>query len=139
MKLCRRHWLSRPCVLCNAQGRSVFQHWNTYEVLSYLDADDQADVVADLSPAALSDILDEMAPDDAADVLGELPVDQALHAANDSRAYIVLDRAHARLQERASRITDAAMRRSFLEHVPYHREIVAAWATHVAQEGNNDL
>jgi adenylate cyclase len=75
---------------------------------------------------------------DAYPVLGEesqeeiLRVDltcyQVLHAANDPRADAVLERAHAQLQEQATKITDEAMRRSFLENVPYHREIVAAWA-----------
>jgi hypothetical protein len=51
-----------------------------------------------------------------------------LHAANDPRARDVLERAHAKLQEQATKITDEAMRRSFLENVPYHREIVAAWS-----------
>jgi hypothetical protein len=38
-----------------------------------------------------------------------------------------LERAHARLQEQAAKIADEAMRRSFLQNVPYHREIVAVW------------
>jgi hypothetical protein len=31
------------------------------------------------------------------------------------------------LQERAAKIEDQDLRRSYLENVPFHREIVAAW------------
>jgi hypothetical protein len=51
-----------------------------------------------------------------------------LHAAGDPRAATILEAAYKLLQERATKIVDAAMRHSFLENVPYHREIVAAWA-----------
>jgi hypothetical protein len=50
-----------------------------------------------------------------------------LAAAGDERAASVLETAHATLQEQAAKIPDETMRRSFLENVPYHREIVAAW------------
>jgi tetratricopeptide (TPR) repeat protein len=53
---------------------------------------------------------------------------QVLRAANDPRAASVLEAAYAKLQEQAAKITDEAMRRSFLENVPYHHAIVAAWA-----------
>jgi hypothetical protein len=56
---------------------------------------------------------------------------QVLQAAGDPRATKVLETAHATLQQRAAKIPDEAMRRSFLENVPYHREIVAAWAAYV--------
>ncbi len=39
----------------------------------------------------------------------------------------VLEEAYKALMERAERIADAVLRRSFLELVPEHREIVAAW------------
>ncbi len=52
---------------------------------------------------------------------------QVLQAAGDSRAVRVLQIAHAVLQEQAARIPDESTRRSFLENVPWHREIVAAW------------
>ena len=60
---------------------------------------------------------------------------QVLRAANDPRAAHVLATAHATLQAQAAKITDMAMRRSFLENVPYHREIVAAWAEAQARHG----
>ena len=50
-----------------------------------------------------------------------------LGAAGDSRAAGVLETAYAALQKQAAKIPDEAMRRSFLENVPYHRAIVAAW------------
>jgi class 3 adenylate cyclase/tetratricopeptide (TPR) repeat protein len=57
----------------------------------------------------------------------ELICYRTLHALGDPRAPYVLESAYERLQNQAVRILDEAMRRSFLENVPYHREIVAAW------------
>ena len=66
---------------------------------------------------------------DAEEPLGvELVCYRVLQASDDSRAVAVLAAAYGRLQERAARITDETVRRSFLENVPYHRELVAAWA-----------
>jgi tetratricopeptide (TPR) repeat protein len=57
---------------------------------------------------------------------------QVLYAAGDPRAERVLTTAHTLLQERAAKLPDESTRRMFLQNVPYHREIVAAWAeTHV--------
>lgn len=53
---------------------------------------------------------------------------QVLHAAGDTRAKDLLETAYALLQEQAAKISDDAMRHSFLYNVPYHREIVAMWA-----------
>ncbi len=52
---------------------------------------------------------------------------QVLMAAHDERALDVLAAAHRLLMERAAKIDNEALRQSFLEQVPYHREIVAAW------------
>jgi tetratricopeptide (TPR) repeat protein len=49
---------------------------------------------------------------------------QVLVAANDPRAGDVLRKAYDLLMEYADRISDEAMHRSFLENVPWHREIV---------------
>jgi adenylate cyclase len=49
---------------------------------------------------------------------------QVLEAAGDPRAREILDTAHTLLMEQADGIPDKAMRRSFLENVPWHREIV---------------
>jgi hypothetical protein len=51
-----------------------------------------------------------------------------LQANGDPRASDVLAAAHARLQARAAAIPDAEARRMFLHNVPWHRELVAAWA-----------
>jgi predicted ATPase len=59
---------------------------------------------------------------------------QVLRAASDPRAASVLERAHATLHEQAAKITDEAMRHSFLENVPYHRAIVAAWAEVIGED-----
>jgi len=62
---------------------------------------------------------------------------RVLQAGGDPRAREVLTNAHAMLQERASKINDQELRRSYLENVPYHREILEEWArqsgTEVAQ------
>jgi tetratricopeptide (TPR) repeat protein len=50
---------------------------------------------------------------------------QALRAHEDPRADDVLHAAHSLLQERAHKIDDEALRRSYLENVAAHREIVA--------------
>ena len=52
---------------------------------------------------------------------------RALRAAGDGRADAVLAAAFAELQAQAARITDAPARLSFLQAVPHHHEIVAAW------------
>jgi tetratricopeptide (TPR) repeat protein len=52
---------------------------------------------------------------------------RALAALGDARAAQVLAGAHAELQAQAARITDVPARQSFLQAVPHHREIVAAW------------
>lgn len=59
---------------------------------------------------------------------------RVLAAADDPRAGQVLDMTHERLQERAARISDREMQRSFLEDVPYHREIVRALAAARGEE-----
>lgn len=53
---------------------------------------------------------------------------QALAAAGDARAAQWLDRAYRAVESKAGAISDEAMRQRFLHNVPFHREIVAAWA-----------
>jgi tetratricopeptide (TPR) repeat protein len=55
---------------------------------------------------------------------------QVLAHAGDSRAVELLESVHAELQTRAATISDDSLRRSFLDNVPLHREIVAAWSAH---------
>jgi predicted ATPase len=52
---------------------------------------------------------------------------QVLGAAGDPRAREVLEIAYIQLQERADKIEDEALRHSFLENVPWNREIVRLW------------
>ena len=52
---------------------------------------------------------------------------RVLEAAGDPRAETVLHTAYHLLQERAANIDDEALRRSFLENVAAHRELVAAF------------
>jgi adenylate cyclase len=53
---------------------------------------------------------------------------RALRASQDPRAPEILETAHSLLQERAARIDDGDLRRSFLENVPAHQEIMRAYA-----------
>ena len=52
---------------------------------------------------------------------------QVLAATGDPRAGEILARAHSELQEWATRCPDEKTRRSFLENVPWNREIVRLW------------
>jgi tetratricopeptide (TPR) repeat protein len=60
-------------------------------------------------------------------VLIRLSCYHVLARAGDPRAAEVLASAHAELQARAAAITDTALRHGFLNNVPEHREIVAAY------------
>jgi len=53
---------------------------------------------------------------------------RVLKTGGDPRARAVLGKAYNLLQEQASRIDDEEMRRSFLENVPAHREILREFA-----------
>jgi len=62
---------------------------------------------------------------------------RALHATGDPRAADILETAHRLLQARAAKISDSEERRSFLENVPHHRELVeeyACWRRDVASD-----
>jgi class 3 adenylate cyclase len=90
----------------------------------------EGDTAAALS--ALQPLLDHVA---AGGTLGdtearqiELTCHQALARAGDPRAAGWLVQAHTGLMNGAAAITDAALRHGFLQNVPYHREVVAAWA-----------
>jgi len=52
---------------------------------------------------------------------------RVLLANGDPRAEEILHAAYHLLQERAAAIEDQSLRRSYLENVPAHREIVATW------------
>jgi predicted ATPase/class 3 adenylate cyclase len=54
---------------------------------------------------------------------------RVLQAQADPRAAAVLKTAYDLLQAQAGQIGDERMRSRFLEHVPTHREILAAWTT----------
>ena len=62
---------------------------------------------------------------------------RVLRANQDSRAETILKEAHALLQERAAKIDDEEMRRSFLENVVAHREIVATWESQRINESTD--
>ena len=61
---------------------------------------------------------------------------RVLSRVGDSRAANVLVGAFANLQAIASTITDETLRHSFLNNIPEHHEIVAAWAAHQASAGS---
>jgi DNA-binding SARP family transcriptional activator len=52
---------------------------------------------------------------------------QVLRALDDPRAEEILDASYQLFQERAKMIDDEVLHRSYLENVPYHREIIEAW------------
>ena len=54
---------------------------------------------------------------------------QVLQAINDPRGNAILELAYAELMERAGKIKAESARRSFLENVQVHREILAAHAS----------
>ncbi|MCP4536403.1 MAG: AAA family ATPase [Chloroflexi bacterium] len=58
---------------------------------------------------------------------------RVLRANQDPRAREILNTAHRLLQERAAKIDDETMRRSFLENVAAHHEIVDEWTN---RQGN---
>ena len=53
---------------------------------------------------------------------------RVLVANQDPRASVIMNIAYDLLQERAGKITDTELRRSFLENVAAHREILTAWS-----------
>lgn len=54
---------------------------------------------------------------------------ELLWATDDARGGALLDRAYRQLQDRAAKIADEDKRRTFLQEMPAHREIVRAWET----------
>jgi hypothetical protein len=83
--------------------------------------------------AALQPLLDHMAAGGTLDRTGfprliEFTCHQTLARAGDPRAAEWLTRAHTELMARAEAISDLALRQGFLQNIPHHREIAAAWA-----------
>jgi hypothetical protein len=60
-------------------------------------------------------------------VLAYLTCCQILGAGDDARADALLAAGHAFLQERATQFVDEARRSRFLNNLPAHRELLAAW------------
>ena len=65
----------------------------------------------------------------------EFTCHRALARAGDPRAAVWLTRAYAAVTKTAATITDEALRQCYLQNVPYHREIFAAWAQSGLAEG----
>ena len=59
---------------------------------------------------------------------------QVLREGGDPRAEAILETAHEMLSERAASIHDEIKRRRFLENIPHHRRIVAAWEASKAHD-----
>jgi class 3 adenylate cyclase/tetratricopeptide (TPR) repeat protein len=57
----------------------------------------------------------------------ELICYEVLRSAGDCRAQIWLERAHNNLQVTVASISEPALRQSFLNNIPHHRKIMAAW------------
>ncbi len=64
--------------------------------------------------------------------LVELTCYRVLAAVGDPRAIDWLRRAHDAIRTQAARIDDAALRQSYLQNNPHHRDIIAAWAAQAA-------
>jgi adenylate cyclase len=64
---------------------------------------------------------------------------EVLYTTRDARAAAILDAAYGLLHERAARISDHATRRTFLEDVPYHRQLTAIWTAKIGKmQGGRD-
>jgi hypothetical protein len=50
-----------------------------------------------------------------------------LQALADERAVDILERSYRPRQDQAARLTDESLKQSFLQHVPTHARIIAAW------------
>jgi adenylate cyclase len=61
---------------------------------------------------------------------------QLLQTIGDERATTLLIQAYQTLQALANQITQTRTRRSFLENVPWHRQIVAAWRSQAANQAH---
>ncbi len=81
--------------------------------------------VAEILPCLDGDSILEGAEDD---LQVFLTCYRVLQASGDPRAAQVLSQAHRLLQERAAKISDEKLRRSFLENVACHREIMGEFA-----------
>ena len=58
---------------------------------------------------------------------------QVLQAVDDPRAEEILETAYEMLQERAAKIEDESLQRSFLENVPINREIIAEYESQMQE------
>ena len=97
--------------LCLAQGDLAQAQAHVEEILSYLEHRTLGNVHTLGEPMRVY-----------------LTCYRVLRANGDSRAQDILEAAHSLLQEGAARIGDEGERRSFLENVAAHREIVGAYA-----------
>ncbi|GCL62988.1 ATP-binding protein [Pseudaquabacterium pictum] len=81
--------------------------------------------------AALQSVFDRVAAGQTLDGTAERKIElicyRALALARDPRADVWLVRAHTALMGQVHTIEDTALRQSFLNNIPHHREIVAAW------------
>jgi predicted ATPase/class 3 adenylate cyclase len=98
------------------------------------------DGAAQAAMQALQPLLDHVAAGgtlDGTEVrrLIELTCHQVLARAGDPRADEWLVRAHGALMAQAEALSDAALRQGFLQNIPWHREIVAAWAKRATAGG----
>jgi hypothetical protein len=60
-------------------------------------------------------------------IVVELTCYRTLMSNRDQRAAEWLKRAYTQLQARAATISDEALRQAFLENIPSHRDVTAAW------------
>ena len=107
--------------VCQVQGDLGRAQAHVGEILQHLGFD-SAQPTSDREPASGQALDGTLSPFQI-----YLTCYRVLEAAQDARAQGILDTAHDLLAARAARINDEKMRRSFLENVAAHRELVRAF------------
>ena len=107
--------------VCQVQGDLAQAQAHVEEILQHLGFD-SAQPTSDREPASGQALDGTLSPFQI-----YLTCYRVLEAVQDARAQGILDTAHDLLAARAARISDEKMRRSFLENVAAHRELVRAF------------
>ncbi len=136
LALGRRAAAREACAKAHAVATAIDAGWQ-HDASAGLACVALAEGDAVAAVAALKPLLDHIAAGGTLDGsehprMVELSCHQALARAGDPRADEWLARAHSALMAQADAIsrstTDATLREGFLQNIPHHREIVAAWA-----------
>ncbi len=113
-----RRRLNQPNLACEplaGLARTALLHGNSQQATAYAD-----EILAYLDSGGTLEGADEP-------LRVYLICVQTLQAAGDARARQILATAYEMLQEQAAGIADETLRTSFLQDIPYHREILHLW------------